>query len=211
LLTDLTVIYVDISSGKEYTFRELLNTSEQIGRGLQHQWRWQKGDVMALFAPNSADIAAITFGTLWAGGVICPVNNLFTVGELASQLKLSGARGLTTNLANLEVASEAAIIAGLPLDRIILIGDSDPKGRAKHFLSMRSTTKLAEKASIIPKEDIAFLVYSSGTTGLPKGVMLSHENMVANTLQNSIPDEDMTNWKNDRSIGFLPMYHIYGN
>jgi 4-coumarate--CoA ligase len=206
----LAVIFVDIAARKNHTFRELRDTSEQIGRGLRYQWGWKKGDVMALFTPNSADIGAVTFGTHWAGGIVCPVNNLFTVGELASQLKSSGAKGLATHLANLEVAREAALIVGVPLDRIILIGDPDPKGRVKHISSLRNTTKLAEKVSINPKEDLAFLVYSSGTTALPKGVMLSHENIVANILQNSIPDEDKTNWRNDRMIGFLPMYHIYG-
>jgi 4-coumarate--CoA ligase len=207
---DLAVIFVDIAAGKDHTFRELRDTSEQIGRGLHYHWGWQKGDVMALFAPNSADIGAITFGTHWAGGIVCPVNNLFTVMELASQLKSSGAKGLTTHLAGLEVAREAASIVGLPLDRIILIGDPDPKGKMKHLSSVRNTTNFVEKVPINPKEDLAFLVYSSGTTGLPKGVMLSHENIVANILQNSIPDADMTNWRNDRMIGFLPMYHIYG-
>ena len=72
LLMDLAVIFVDIAVGKNHTFRELRDTSEQIGRGLRYQWGWQKGDVMALFAPNSADIGAIAFGTHWAGGIVCP-------------------------------------------------------------------------------------------------------------------------------------------
>jgi acyl-CoA synthetase (AMP-forming)/AMP-acid ligase II len=88
MLMDLTVIFVDIAARKDYTFRELRDTTEQVVKGLQRQWRWQKGYIMALFAPNSAEIAAITFGTHWAGGIICPVNNLFTAGELASQVEI---------------------------------------------------------------------------------------------------------------------------
>ncbi len=129
---DLAVIFVDIAAGKDHTFHELRDSTEKIGRGLRYQWGWQKGDVMALFAPNSAGIVAITFGTHWAGGIVCPVNNLFAVMKLASQLKLLGAKGLTTHLAGVEVAREAASIVGLPLDRIILIGDPNPKGRIKH-------------------------------------------------------------------------------
>jgi 4-coumarate--CoA ligase len=169
---------------------------------------------MALFTPNSADIASVTFGTLWAGGVVCPMNNLYTVDELASLLKSSGAKGLTTHFSCLHVAVKAASIVGLPLNRIILIGEqSDPQRRVKHFSSLMREGEVVGvegKVDINPKKDLAFLVYSSGTTGLPKGVMLNHENIVANILQNSTPDAEMLSWRNDSLISFLPMFHIYG-
>lgn len=63
---------------------------------------------------------------------------------------------------------------------------------------------------INPKEDLAYLVYSSGTTGVPKGVMLTHENISANTVQKLVADGRGPDWRTDKSIGFLPMYHIYG-
>jgi acyl-CoA synthetase (AMP-forming)/AMP-acid ligase II len=206
----LAVIFVDIASQKKLTFRELRSTSVELGRGLRNKWRWQKGDVMALFSPNSADIAAIVTATHWAGGIICPMNNLYTVGELASVLKSSGAKALTTHLACLQVAQEAALIVGLPANRVILIGDPDPRGIVEHFSSLKDSKSVADKVSINPKEDLAFLVYSSGTTGLPKGVMLSHENIIANILQNNTPEAQMTNWRKDSMISFLPMFHIYG-
>jgi 4-coumarate--CoA ligase len=204
------VVYVDVATEKKHRFQDLRRISVEIGCGLRNQWTWQKGDVMVTFSPNSADIGSITLGTQWAGGVVCPVNNLYKVGELASLLKSSGAKALATDLSSLDVAREAALIVGLPLNRVILIGDPDPNERAKHISSLQDSTKVVQKVSINPKEDLAFLVYSSGTTGLPKGVMLSHENIVANILQSNEHEAHMTNWRNDSMISFLPMFHIYG-
>ncbi|KAH7052349.1 putative phenylacetyl-CoA ligase [Macrophomina phaseolina] len=207
---DHHVVYVDVATQRRVTFRDIRETAERFGKGLRQHWRWQKGDVLALMTPNTVDVAAVACGTLFAGGVVCPFNNLYTVEELASQLKSSGAKALVTNVACLEVAREAALIVGMPLDRILLVGVADPKRQFQYFSSLQSTSDNIKKAAVNPKEDLAFLVYSSGTTGLPKGVMLTHENMVANTLQASVIDGDRTNWQRDRGLGFLPMYHIYG-
>jgi 4-coumarate--CoA ligase len=209
ILIEHLVVYVDITAERQVKFGDVRQAAEQFGRGLRQHWKWQKGDVMALFTPNSADVAAVTFGTLWAGGIVCPFNNLYTVGELVSQLKSSQAKALATHAACLTVVREAALIVGLPMNRIVLLGDSHPKSQYQHFSNLQSTSTGLERVGINPKEDLAFLVYSSGTTGLPKGVMLTHENMVANIVQTDVMDKDMMSWKNDRGVGFLPMYHIY--
>ncbi len=110
----------------------------------------------------------------------------------------------------LDVARQAALIVGLPFNRIILVGDPDVKGKAIHFEELKEATEVVGKARMEPSEDLAFLVYSSGTTGLPKGVMLSHENIVANVLQGHSAERDAMNWRDDSMISFLPMFHIYG-
>lgn len=204
------VLFVDTATEKRLTFRELRAAAEPFGRGLLEHWKWRKGDVVAMMTPNTIDIAPVTFGTLFAGGVACPFSYLYTVDELVSQLKSSEAKALVTNVACLGVACKAASKVGLPFDRILLVGDADPKGNFQLFSSLRSTSKSTARVVINPKEDLAFLVYSSGTTGLPKGVMLTHENIVANSLQNHTAEPDVVDWRKDRILGFLPLYHIYG-
>lgn len=176
-------------------------------------WDWQKGDVIGLFTPNSIDVPAVIWGTQWAGGIPSPVNPGYTAAELAFQLKDSGAKALVTQKQCLEEACEAAKIVGIPEDRIILLGDQrDEQMRFKHFTNIRNISGVAtyRRTKLDPERDLAFLVYSSGTTGHPKGVMLSHRNIVANTLMLTVGEDGNISWKNDRLVSFLPFYHIYG-
>lgn len=164
---------------------------------------------MAIFSPNSADIGIMVTATLYAGGVVCPLNNLYTVGELTSLLKSSGAKALTTHISCLDIAREAALIVGLPLNRVVVVGEKDSKGKVRHFEELMEERDV-QRVKLDPDEDMAFLVYSSGTTGLPKGVILTHRNIVANNLQGYMAEKEAMNWKEDSMISFLPMFHIYG-
>lgn len=174
---------------------------------------------MALFTPNCIDTPAIIWGTHWAGGIASPANPGYTADELAFQLKDSGAVALVTQKPFLNVAVEAAKQAGIPEDRIILIGDErDRSFNFKHFTSIRPTsgTQRYRRTKLNPNEDLAFLVYSSGTTGHPKGVMLCHENIVSNILMLKAGEGGNVTWnggpdgQGDRILAFLPFYHIYG-
>jgi acyl-CoA synthetase (AMP-forming)/AMP-acid ligase II len=161
----------------------------------------------------------LTLGALWAGGTVSPANPLYTAEELAFQLRDSGAKGLVTQLANLPTAISAAQKANLPLNRIILLGtEHDPSNRIRHFTSILNNTPnpSSRPVPINPKTDLAFLVYSSGTTGLPKGVCLTHHNMVSNLLQASYVEGSQwrssggLDGKGDKQLGILPFFHIYG-
>lgn len=153
------------------------------------------------------------WGCIWAGGVVSPANPGYTADELAFQLKDAGARTIVTQKALLGTAVQAAKMVGIDEDQIILLGDEkDETFKFKHFTSVKNLagTNRYRRAKMNPKKDLAFLPYSSGTTGKPKGVMLSHGNLISNTLMNHSLEGNWLKWQNDKIIAFLPFFHIYG-
>jgi acyl-CoA synthetase (AMP-forming)/AMP-acid ligase II len=211
------VIYVDVDTRRSYTYTQVKSGAADFAKGLKAVWKWEKGDVLAFFTPNSIDTPLAVWGCLWAGGVVSPANPGYTVDELAFQLKDASAKALVTQKPFLDTAVEAAKRVGIPSDRIILVGDERDR-RAKHFTSIRSLSGVARyrRAELDAKRDLAFLVYSSGTTGHPKGVMLSHYNIVANIMQGRAGEGSNLSWKGGREnkgdvlLAFLPFFHIYG-
>jgi 4-coumarate--CoA ligase len=189
-----------------------------FGKGLRAVWDWKKGDVLALYSPNCIDTPPIMWGTLWAGGVLSPANPAYTAEELAFQLKDANAKALCTQVEFLPTAVKAAEIAGLDKDMIILMGDQRMKDASfKHFTSIRNISGATRyrKTKVAP-DNLAFLVYSSGTTGLPKGVMLTHQNICSNLMQLRASESGNLSWQGgpsgqgDRIMAFLPFFHIYG-
>ncbi|RFU76174.1 phenylacetyl- ligase [Trichoderma arundinaceum] len=205
-------LFIDCDSGRSHSFNDIKHLALEFGRGLSHVFNWKRGDVMGLFTPNNIDIPSINFGIHWAGGIASPANPTYTPEELAHQLKDSGAKALLTQKPFLEAARKAAALANLPADRILLLGDGrDETGVHRHWSDITATGAKVppQKAEIDPKRDLAYLVYSSGTTGLPKGVMLSHYNIVAQAAQLEKGDRSLA-WDVDSQLGVLPFFHIYG-
>ncbi|OAL56032.1 acetyl-CoA synthetase-like protein [Pyrenochaeta sp. DS3sAY3a] len=223
---DDKIIYICPEEKRHYTYRTVRDAALRFGKGLSASWRLDKGDVISLFAFNNIDTPSILWGCLWAGLSVAPSSPLMNAREYAFQLKDSGAKGIVTQPALLTIATQAAELAGIAAERIILIVNAKDGARPNGHLT---TAMISEKASgyslprkrcLKPDADMAFLCYSSGTTGHPKGVVLTHTNIIANILQNRACDSQHMTWhtddvsdpraKGNKAIGFLPFYHIYG-
>ncbi|EXJ64904.1 hypothetical protein A1O7_01243 [Cladophialophora yegresii CBS 114405] len=215
---------------RQYTFAQLRQLSVDFAKGLKTVYEFRKGDVLGLFVPNDIDVPPVVLGTLWAGAVVSPANPGYTVPELVYQLKDSGAKALCTHVSVLDTACKAAREAGIPESHIFLLGAKQEDGttRIKHWTSIRNQDGLQRfrLPKFHPKTDLAFLVYSSGTTGRPKGVRLTHFNMTSNIEQihsaegwltwngtSTPPNSDIplpAHGQGDKILACLPFFHIYG-
>jgi acyl-CoA synthetase (AMP-forming)/AMP-acid ligase II len=184
---------IDGPTGRSYSHAQ---TAEAIGSaaGILARRGIERGDVVALYAPNSPEYA-IAFHAVVALGAVCTtINPVYTVDELAFQLEHAGAGALLAGPDALDRAREAAGRAGVEEVRVLdELLDGDPGDGAPDTPA--------------DPEDLVALPYSSGTTGLPKGVMLSHRNLVANILQSTV-QQPVT--ADDTLVGVLPLFHIYG-
>jgi 4-coumarate--CoA ligase len=164
--------------------------------------------VLALFAQNNIDTPAVIWGTHFSGGVVSPANPAYTVRELVHHLRDSGARVLVTQRALLGMALRAAGEVGMGRGAVLVLGEGEGERHWGSFLDREG--KEGERERLVPGEDLAFLVYSSGTTGLPKGVMLTHLNVVSDMFMVNSAEGELFKWNEDKILAVLPFYHIYG-
>lgn len=192
---------IDGPSGRTLTYLQLAGGIQRLAAALAERGL-KKGEVVAVFSPNLPEYALVFHGILAAGGTVTTINPLYTPRELNYQLKDARARFIFTIPPFVERVQEA--LEGTQVEEIFVIGEAEG---ATPLMSLLQTQAPAPQVTINPKEDLAALPYSSGTTGLPKGVMLTHYNLVANIVQ-SAGVEPVT--EKDVLIGVLPFYHIYG-
>ncbi|KAJ5783258.1 hypothetical protein N7457_005032 [Penicillium paradoxum] len=193
------------------TYDDLRSQAFSFGTNLKTKWGWQKGDVMLFFAPNHIDVPALYWGCQWAGGIVSPANPTYTIDELKYQLDDSGAKALVVHAPLLHTAAAAAKRVGLPVAKILVVGDDSPTAGLQHVESMLANGESeVTRPKINAVTDSAFLVYSSGTTGRPKGAILTHINIVASLLLLQTIEAYHMDCKKDRILALLPTYHIFG-
>ena len=189
----------DAESGRGYTFGELSHMIKAFAGGLQAKG-FGVGDTLAIMAPNVPEYAVVFHGVAVAGGTNTTLNPTYTADEIRHQLQDSGATLLVTIEMFLETAKAA--IEGTKVTEIITLE------------GIEGTTPITEvfgepieQVPVDVADHVVVLPYSSGTTGLPKGVMLTHRNLVANILQ----CEPLLRYDaDDVAIAALPFFHIYG-
>lgn len=218
--------------GKEMSFAEVYQQSKRMARFLQTVGV-KKADRVAIMLPNCPQSVISYYGALMAGATVVQVNPLYTERELAYQLNDSGASVLIC--LDMLLPTVSAVRPDTSIRNLIVTGIKDylpfPKNAIYPFLQrkqtkmvinleesedthiwdnvMKHSTADYEEVLINPRNDLALLQYTGGTTGYPKGVMLTHYNLVANVqmiqawLYQSKPGEEVV-------LGILPFFHVYG-
>ena len=195
---------VDTGSNVRITYGRLGELVESAARGFVGAGL-QPGEVVAIFLANSWEYVVVAHAVTLAGGIPTLLNPSYREREARFQLEDSGAVMLVSDAAQLDGIG----LQGLPLRQIYYTRLEVAGGTSFAGLLQGSRTSLSAP-SAGPEQALAALPYSSGTTGLPKGVMLSHHNLVANVYQYLCPNEQATPTGDDRMLCFLPLYHIYG-
>ncbi|MFC7365523.1 MULTISPECIES: long-chain-fatty-acid--CoA ligase [Bhargavaea] len=218
--------------GRQVIYQELYESALKFGNYLK-SLGIGRGDRVAIMLPNCPQNVIAFYGILYAGGVVVQTNPLYTEKELAYQMKDSGARAILT--LDILFPRVSKVIGETALENVIVTGIKDylpfPKNILYPFVQKREygmTVKVEHRgrnhlfteimkrsqaepiqASETDQDDLALLQYTGGTTGSPKGVMLTHRNLNANTemcaawMYRCEPGEEVV-------LGILPFFHVYG-
>ncbi|OSN00880.1 long-chain-fatty-acid--CoA ligase FadD [Lonsdalea populi] len=221
-----------INMGETMTFRQLDERSRAFAAYLQHQLKLQKGDRVALMMPNLLQYPVALFGVLRAGMVVVNVNPLYTPRELEHQLNDSGASAMVI-VSNFAHTLEK-VVFNTPVKHVILTRMGDqlsaakgtlvnfvvkyvkrlvPKYHLPHAIAFRSVLLQGKQMPYVRPEldrgDLAFLQYTGGTSGVSKGAMLTHRNLLANLTQIRAAYGSLLHEGHDLVVTALPLYHIF--
>ena len=191
---------IDGTSGRTLRYGELATGVAALAGGLRERGFGQ-GQVLAMLAPNLPEYAQVFLGVARAGGTITTINPTYTAHEVHHQLVDAGATILVTIGMFLDTAREA--VEGTDVATIVTIDPVEGVEGLRDLLG----APLEQQAEVDLREDTVVLPYSSGTTGLSKGVMLTHHNLVANIAQTIAPAEIT---EDETFVAVLPFFHIYG-
>ncbi|KAI1181150.1 hypothetical protein F4777DRAFT_573222 [Nemania sp. FL0916] len=213
-------------TGKTYTHAEMRERHDFLARALAKRMGWQPNEetpwdkVIGLYSVNTIDYPMSTYAVHRLSGIVTPANAMYSAAELEHQLKSSGSKALFTCPSLLENAVKAARGSNIPDDRIFLLEvpgqPRDPRFKTINELIAEGQSLPELQPLIWTKgqggRQTAYLCYSSGTSGLPKAVMISHRNVIANMMQIRWHEEKGRQQHGvgaQTQIGLLPMSHIY--
>ncbi len=186
------------------TFGELNDRTSRLAAALSGFGLKPRGRVV-VFLPNSIEYVIGYYGILKAGGAVTPVNPTYKKDELRHVITDSEAAVIICNRDTYPVVEE--IREETDLKAVIMADNEDIRGTITLESIMNEYPATAPEVEIEPREDTAAIEYTGGTTGFPKGAMLTHYNLVANAIQNAT----FLSWtENDVIVGLLPFYHSWG-
>jgi acyl-CoA synthetase (AMP-forming)/AMP-acid ligase II len=191
---------IDGSTGHTVTYATLASRVERVAAGLTTRG-FGVGDVLALWAPNLPQWSGVALGAMAVGGMVTGANPAYTERELSQQLTDSGAQVLVTIPPLVPAALSAAASSGVR--EVIVLGEAEGATPILELIGEK-----ADAPDVEPDPDaVALLPYSSGTTGLPKGVMLTHSNLVASVRQLR---RMLRVTERDTTLAVVPFFHIMG-
>ncbi|XP_024976430.1 4-coumarate--CoA ligase 2-like [Cynara cardunculus var. scolymus] len=195
---------IDGATGDVYTYADVELTSRKVGSAL-HKHGINKGDVIMILLPNSPEFVYSFLGASFIGAVSTMANPFFTSAEIIKQAKASAAKIIITQS---EHAAKVKDFASENSIKLVCI-DSAPE-ECLHFSELISGDEEELPEVEISSDDVVALPYSSGTTGLPKGVMLTHKGLVTSVAQ-QVDGENPNLWihSEDVLMCVLPLFHIY--
>jgi 4-coumarate--CoA ligase len=194
------VAIIDGPTGQHWTFKDTLLLSRKVAAGLNNLGI-RKGDVIALLLPNCAEFIFSFLGAAACGAVVTTSNPEYTEREIAHQFNACETKLIIT---------QAALVRKVQaLGKIVVTTDSPPEGALPISVLFESDEEDARTVNIHP-DNFLCIPFSSGTSGLPKGVILTHKSVVCNVAQ-QVDGENPTQYleKEDMIISLLPMFHIY--
>lgn len=223
-----------INMGQVLTFRKLEERSRAFAAYLQNELKLERGDRVALMMPNLLQYPIALFGILRAGMVVVNVNPLYTPRELEHQLKDSSAKAIVV-VSNFASTLEK-VVFNTDVNNVILTRMGDqlsfgkrtlvnfvvkyikklvPKYKLPHAVTFREVLSVGKNRQYVrpqmERSDLAFLQYTGGTTGVAKGAMLSHGNVIVNIFQANWIAEPFVgdNGRECKAVIALPLYHIF--